>query len=332
MKRQHLIAIVLAIVLGLVAAACGDDDQATVIQSGERPDDTTTDTDESDTAADDEGSAFPVTVTATNGEVTIHDEPQAIVSLSPTGTEMLFAIGAGDQVVAVDEYSYFPEEAPVTELSGNQPNIEAIAGYEPDLVVLSGDPGDVADGLGQLDIPVVVLTAAVDFGDTYSQIEVLGAATGHVGDAAELVSQMQTDIDEIVAGLPERSEPMTYFHELDDGLYSITSETFIGHVYGLLGLVSIGDEAPAAADSSYPQLSAEFIIDRDPDFVFLADTQCCDQSAETVAARPGWENLTALGTERVIVVNEDIASRWGPRTVDFLREVAAEVTATAPVG
>lgn len=326
MKKRHLVATTMAIVFGLVAGACGDDDEPTV-QSGDRPEDTAP-TGSDDT---DEG-AFPVTVAAGNGEVTIEARPEAIVSLSPTGTEMLFAIDAGDQVVAVDEYSYFPEEAPVTDLSGNSPNVESIAGYEPDLVVLSGDPGDVADALGQLDIPVVVLEAATTLDDTYTQIEVLGAATGHVGDAAELVGQMQADIDEIVAGLPEDLDERTYFHELDPTLYSITSDTFIGEVYGLLGLVSIGDAADGAAESDYPQLSEEFVVASDPDFVFLADAQCCDQTPETVAARPGWDTMTAVQQGNVVVVDEDVASRWGPRIVDFLRDVAEVVGAAATVG
>ncbi|QGG97127.1 ABC transporter substrate-binding protein [Actinomarinicola tropica] len=316
----------MAIVLMLVAAACGDDgDDGTVTESGQRPEETTAPAD------DDGGGTFPVTVSADNGEVTIESRPEAIVSISPTGTEMLFAIGAGDQVVAVDEYSYYPEEAPVTDLSGFQPNVEAIASYEPDLVVLSTDPGDVADGLERIGIPAIHLDSAEDLDDTYRQLELLGVATGNVGSAAEVVSQMQTEIDEIVATIPDDLAERTYFHELDSQLYSVSSDTFIGRVYALLGLRSIGDEAPDDA-GNYPQLSEEFVLDADPDFIFLADAQCCDQSPETVAARPGWDTLTAVEEGRVIVVDEDAASRWGPRIVDFLREVADEVLATADAG
>lgn len=329
MKKRHLVATTMAIVFGLVAGACGDDDASTV-QSGDRPDGTET-TAADDSATGDEG-AFPVTVSADNGEVTIEARPEAIVSVSPTGTEMLFAIGAGDQVVAVDEYSYYPEEAPVTDLSGFQPNVEAIAGYEPDLVVLSNDPGDVVDGLDLLGIPAIVLDGAADLDAAYSQIELLGAATGHVGDAAELVGQMQAEIDEIVDGLPEDLVEGTYYHELGPEYYSITSDTFIGEVYALLGLRSIGDAADGAASSGgYPQLSAEFIVDADPDYIFLADAECCDQSPETVAARPGWGTMSAVTGDRVVVVDEDIASRWGPRIVDFLRQVAEEVAERTPV-
>lgn len=321
MKSWHRIVTAMAIVFTLLAAGCGDDDGSSA-DSGDQPDDAT-----------DADGAFPVTVQTDSGEITIEERPVSIVSVSPTGTEMLYAIGAGDQVVAVDQYSYYPEGTPVTDLSGYQPNVEAIAGYDPDLVVLSNDPGDVVDGLAKLGIPAIHLDSAADLDGTYAQIEVLGAATGHVGDAAELVAQMQTDVDEIVASLPDDLPEGTYYHELGPEYYSITSDTFIGEMYRLLGLTSIGDAVEGAADSGgYPQLNSEFIVSEDPDFIFLADAQCCDQSPETIAARPGWNTMSAVVNDRVIIVDEDIASRWGPRIVDFLREVADAVSATATTG
>jgi len=315
------LALIAALALALVATACGDDGSDDVVESGDRP--------ESETTVADEEAAFPVTVTADNGEITIESEPAAIVSLSPTGTEMLFAMGAGDQVVAVDEYSDYPAEAPTTDLSGYQPNIEAIAGYEPDLVVLSDDREDVVDGLTSLDIPVVVLGSAENLDDTYSQIEQLGAATGHIGDAAELVGQMQTDIDEIVAAQPAYETAPTYYHELTDSLYSATSDTFIGEMYGLLGFESIADDADGASESGYPQLNAEFIVSADPDYIFLADAGAGEVSADDVAARPGWSEMSAVSNGRIILVDEAIASRWGPRMVDFLQTVSDGVAAGA---
>ncbi len=97
---------------------------------------------------------FPVTVTAGNGKVTISKRPARIVSLSPTATETLFAIGAGAQVVAVDDQSDFPKAAPRTTLSGYTPNVEAIAALRPDLVVISFDPKGLSEALGRLGIPV----------------------------------------------------------------------------------------------------------------------------------------------------------------------------------
>ncbi|GAA1745439.1 iron complex transport system substrate-binding protein [Dietzia kunjamensis subsp. schimae] len=250
------------------------------------------------------------------------EEPQAIVSLAPTTTEMLYAVGAGGSVVAVDERSDFPSEAPVTDLSGYTPNLEAILGYAPDLVVLTDDTGDIVAGLERSGVEVLQLPAAQTLDDTYTQLEQVGAATGHIGEAAELVSRMQSEIDEIVASVPERETPLRYFHELDDTYYTVTDDTYVGEIYSLLGLTSI-----ATGDNPYPQLSEELILEADPDLVFLADGQCCGITPEVVAERPGWDGLTAVRDGRVHVVDEDLSSRWGPRVVDFMREVAAIVTA-----
>ena len=267
---------------------------------------------------------FPVTVSAANGEVTVEQAPRRIVSLAPTATEVLFAIGAGDQVAAVDEFSTYPAEAPITDLSGFEPNVEAVAAYEPDLVVVSDDLNDVVSGLQTVDIPVVHLPAATDLDDAYSQIEVLGAITGNLGNAADLVSSMQTDIEVLAGSVSDPLEPLTYYHELDSSLFTVTSATFIGQIYQLAGLENIADQA-RGAETGYPQISAEYIVQADPDLIFLADTKCCGESAETIAARPGWDQLTAVAAERVIELDDDIASRWGPRVVDLLETIVEAV-------
>lgn len=249
---------------------------------------------------------------------------QAIISLSPTTTEMLYAVGAGDQVVAVDERSDFPAEAPVTELSGYTPNLEAILGYQPDLVVTTDDTGGIVAGLERSGVEVLLLPAARTLDDTYTQLERVGAATGKIGGAAELVSRMQGEIEEILASVPERATPLTYFHELDDTLFTVTDDTYIGEVYSLLGMTSI-----ATGDDGYPQLSEELILEADPDLILLADGQCCGMTPEVVAERAGWGELTAVREGRVRVIDDDLSSRWGPRVVDFMREVA-EIVAAVP--
>jgi iron complex transport system substrate-binding protein len=271
-----------------------------------------------------EAAGFPVTIETAAGPVVISGQPRSIISLSPTSTEILFAVGAGAQVVAVDEFSDFPAEAPTTDLSGFTPNVEAIASYAPDLVIVSFDPEGLVASLASLDIPVIQHGGAVTIADTYTQIEQLGAATGHVAEADGLVAEMQTAIDELVATLPSSARGLTYYHELDDTLFSATSTTFIGQLYSLLGLVNIADGSDPDG-FGYPQLSAEVIIDADPDFIFLADTVCCGQSQATVAARPGWETLQAVVGGRVVELDDAVASRWGPRIVDLLEIVAAAV-------
>lgn len=256
------------------------------------------------------------------------DEPehryQRIVSISPTGTEILFAIGAGDRVVAVDDYSYYPPEAPVTDLSGWQPNVEAIASYDPDLVVMGSD-GDIEANLESLGIAVLGIDAPATFDEVYVQIAQFGETTGQIDEAAALISEMRSEIDALIDAAPDASG-LTYYHELTDGLYSVTSSTFIGQVYSLFGLDNIAD--PADSDGSsygYPQLSNEYIVDADPDLIFLADTLCCGQNAETVGARAGWDLLSAVGHGRVVELNDDIVSRWGPRLVEFIAAISDAV-------
>ena len=247
--------------------------------------------------------------------------PAAIISLSPTATEMLAAIGAVSQMVAVDDQSDFPPGVPVTDLSGFTPNIEAIASYEPDLVVVSADIDGLVGALESLEIPVLLLPPANSFDDVFFQIEQLGSATGHLAEAEELVGSMRAEIDELVSAYQPPADPPTYYHELDPGLFSVTSATFIGSVYSLFGLENIADAADPDG-FGYPQLSAEYILSSDPDFIFLADTGPGGQSAEVVASRPGWAELTAVENGRVIELNDDVASRWGPRVVEFVRVVA----------
>ena len=266
---------------------------------------------------------FPVEVSDANGAVTIEARPESILSLSSTGTEMLFAIGAGPQVVAVDEFSSYPAEAPITDLSGFTPNIEAIVGYEPDLVVISFDPGELVSGLEAVGVPTLLLPTAMSLDDSYSQLEVLGAATGHVGDAAEVVAQMQTDIDEIVATTTVPAG-VTFYHEVDATLFSASSNSFLGQIYGLLGLTNIADEADTEG-SGFPQLASEYIVSQDPDIIFLADVDF-GVTPESLSERPGWADMTAVQNGAIVPLEAYLASNWGPRVVELLELIAESVT------
>ncbi|MDX6539968.1 MAG: cobalamin transport system substrate-binding protein [Gaiellales bacterium] len=269
--------------------------------------------------------AYPVKVTTPAGSITLAVKPVRIVSLSPTATEDLYAIGAGPQVRAVDNQSSYPASAPRTKLSGFTPNVEAIARVKPDLVIISNDNGGkLAKRLRALKIPVMLEPAAAKLSDVYAQISVIGVATGHAQKAKAVIARMKTRIAQIVASVPPRATPRTYYHELSPDLYSATSSTFIGQIYGLLGLKNIADAADSAG-SGYPQLNAEYLISSNPDFVFLADTKCCQQDAATVAARPGWSGINAVKNGGVVNLDDDIASRWGPRIVSYLAAVAQRV-------
>jgi iron complex transport system substrate-binding protein len=246
--------------------------------------------------------------------------PSRIVSLSPTATEDLYAIGAGAQVVAVDNDSDYPKNAPHTSLSGYTPNVEAIAAYNPDLVVISNG-GDFVSQLQKLGIKVAQEPAADNLAQAYQQIRDLGAITGHAKKAAAVVHSIEVQLKKIVRSVPKSRRHLTVYHELDQTYYSATSSTFIGRIYKLFGFRNIADAADAAG-TGYPQLSAEYIVARNPAIIVLADSVCCGQNAKAVAARPGWQNIAAVKSHRVIAVNDDIASRWGPRIVQFARAIA----------
>ncbi|HWM20467.1 MAG TPA: ABC transporter substrate-binding protein [Ilumatobacteraceae bacterium] len=335
MRIKALVGIVAG--LSLLATACGDDDTTgDPADTGDAADETVGSA--TTATSPDIGATTPATelVGAATTEPATGPVPARIISLSPTATEMLFAIGAGDQVIAVDNFSNFPPEAAakMTELSGYEPNVEAIAGYEPDLVATDGTNPALLEQLDSLGIPHWEGAVAITLDDTYAQIEQLGAATGHVAEAAELVANMQADIAEVIAGIPAIDEPLTYYHELDSSYFSATSDTFIGFVYSQLGLRNIADQVETSA-GPYPQLNAEFIISADPDLIFLACTKYCGETAESVAGRDGWGELSAVTTGGVVEMDDDIASRWGPRVVDYLQQASEAVNlvvATQPAG
>jgi iron complex transport system substrate-binding protein len=268
-------------------------------------------------------SAFPVTVVASNGKVTVTKRPTRIVSLSPTATESLFAIGAGPQVVAVDDQSDYPKNTPRTALSGFTPNVEAIAAYRPDLVVISYDTKGLSGALQRLGITVLHQDGAKSFKGAYQQIRQLGMVTGREPAAMKLVAGMKAKIARIVAGARKARAGLTVYHELDPTLFSATSKTFVGQVYTALGLKNIADAVPDTYGTGYPQLSAEYIVSASPDLIVLADTVCCGQKPSTVAARPGWDRISAVRTGSVVRLDDSIASRWGPRLVNLFRAVSS---------
>jgi iron complex transport system substrate-binding protein len=303
MMKRVLTAVLAATAMVLTAGGCGDK-SATPSQGP---------------ASASAATGFPVTV----GSLTLTQQPEKIVSLSPTGTEMLFAIGAGPQVTAVDDQSDYPAQAPKTDLSGYKPSAEAIAAKNPDLVVLSDDIDNIVAQLTKLKIPAFLVPAATTMDDTYKEIGELGSLTGHSAAAEALHQQMTANIDKIVKGVPARTKPLSYYYELDPTLYTVTSKTFIGSIFAMLGMTDVADAAdPTGAKGGYPQLSAEALIKDNPDTIFLADTKCCKQSVQTVSARTGWKTITAVKSGQVYALDDDIASRWGPRTVDLVQAVA----------
>ncbi|WP_130011682.1 ABC transporter substrate-binding protein [Serinicoccus sediminis] len=320
-----------ALVLGLTLAACGGDgtDSASEDTAAEQTDDAEAGDDDAmtdDAAATSDGmgemadpGSFPVTVDTVAGEVTIEEQPQRIVSLSPSATEILFAIGAGDQVVAADAFSTYPAEAPTTDLSGYEPNVEAIAGYEPDLVVISGDTADLTASLEALDIPVIDNPAPTTIEDGWDGMAMLGIATGHPDETADTVADLRQQVEDAFADAPEGVEGLRVYHELDDTFFSASSNSFIGDVYDQFGAVNIADEADADG-TGYPQLTEEAIIEADPQLIVITDQ--VSYTAEDVANRPGWSEVAAVQDDNIVTVSADISSRWGPRLPQLVSTLA----------
>jgi len=248
--------------------------------------------------------------------------PQRIVSLSPSATEDLFAIGAAHQVVAVDDNSNFPVGVPTTKLSSFNPNTEAIAKYRPDLVVIQVNSTKgtvVAKQLRALKIKVYVEKTPIDLSGLYSEISDLGALTGHTKESTVLVRKIKAERLKAISRIKKSNK--SFYHELDNTLFSATSSTFIGKVYADFGLKNIADAASKADDGGYPQLQNEYLIASNPNIIFLADAQY-GEDANKVALRPGWSEISAVKTMKIISLPADISSRWGPRIIEFYRIVA----------
>ena len=248
------------------------------------------------------------------------NNPTRIISLSPSATEILFGIGAGPQVIAVDDNSDYPSNAPFSKLSSFTPNVEAIAAYHPDLVVLQSSATNAAtveSDLQKLKINVFLEVTPSNISDAYAEFLALGKVTGHPSRAKALVTTMKSRISEILAKARKKNS-VTIFHELDNTLYSADSTTFIGQIYSDFNFTNIADGTDAGG---YPQLTSEAVIKANPKVIFLDDGPY-GESAATVAARPGWSTISAVKNKHVVVLPLDIADRWGPRLVDFYQFVA----------
>ena len=346
-RRKFRLLTAMLLALALLVTACGNDDDVPAPQAAEAPESAPTDAPTQPAPASTEApepesapiemptepepaptetAASPTEAPAPAPEPTeaAPDRPQRIVSLSPTATEILFVIGAGEQVVAVDEYSYYPPETPVTDLSGWDPNVEAVLSYEPDMVVISNDANDLMAAMDAVGVEVHVNSAPGDFEGGYASIAELGIAVGRVDEAAALVADLRAEIDAALAAAPDAE--VRVYHELGETHYSASSNSFIGAVYAAMGAINIADEADVDG-YGFPQLTEEYIVEADPELIVITDQ--VSYTAEDVAARPGWGEVSAVRNGNIVVVNADIASRWGPRLPQFINAVAEALNSVA---
>ncbi len=302
MSKALWLATTVALAVAVMATACGGEEKAPQATATSSP-----------------SPAFPVTVTGSDGKpVTLTAAPQRIVALAPSFVEVLYALGAGDYVVAVDQNTDYPAQAAAKpKISGFQPSVEGIAAQSPDLVIITYDPGGLREALEPLSIKVLNLNAPESVQGTFDQIQLLGRAVGRLVDAGKLVSDMRASINAITAKLAGVQQGPTVFHEIDSTYYTAGPGSFVDDLYVTLKATNIA----ASTGQAYPQMSAEAIIQGNPQVIVLADEDA-GESPQTVAARPGWSQIAAVQDHRVYTVNPDIVSRPGPRLVDALQALA----------
>ena len=323
MRRSALIALVL---VGALLGACRSTTAAQTIPTSQPTTTTTvplaaappTTMAATPTTGEPAAPSFPVTVDTDLGAVTLAGQPSRIVSLSATHTEMLYAVGAGDQVVGTDLTSNFPPEAETTaKVDAFSFSVEEVVALEPDLVILAFDFQGESEALEALDIPFLLLGPPSTLEGAFAQLLVVGAATGHLGESSRLAENLVAGVAELTdAAAPIRG--ITIYHEVDDLLYSASSESFIGDLYRRLGLINIADGVEGGG--AFPQLTAEFILAEDPEFIFLGDAGF-GVTIDTIEARPGWNTIRAVVDGNVVELDGDVAGRWGPRTIELMATV-----------
>jgi iron complex transport system substrate-binding protein len=269
---------------------------------------------------------FPLTLTDGLGRtITLEAPAERIVSLAASNTEILFAIGAGSQVVGRDQFSDFPAEAAaVTDIGATfvELNTELIVSLQPDLVLAAEiTPAEQVAQLEQLGVQVYWLANPTDFEGLYANLATVGQITGHEQEAADLAVDLQervAAVDAAVAGVTDRP---SVFYELDASdpaaPWTSGSGTFIDLIINRAG----GTNAAASLSGAYAQFSIEQLLVENPDVILLGDSNY-GVTPENVAARAGWDGLLAVQTGQVFAFDDNLISRPGPRLVDALEQIA----------
>ena len=248
---------------------------------------------------------------------TSKNKPYRIISLSPSLSEILFSIGAGEQVIAVDNYSNYPTNAPKTNLSAYEPNLEAIASLEPDLVIFSYDIGHLSKGLNLAGIRTLLLPAPNDFDEILQQIKILGQITINTKKAEKLIFFMEDEMGKLILKR-KKQQPQKIYHEIDENYYSASTFSFIGSIYAKLNFINIADPADKG-EHGYPKLSPEHIIASNPDLIITTGEN--KERILKIKKRPGWKHINAIKNNMLLEIDPDIASRWGPRIINFASDI-----------
>lgn len=256
-------------------------------------------------------------------EVVIEAVPQKIISLSPSNTEVAFALGLEDRIVGVTEYCNYPPEAMEKDIIGGfaTPNIERIVELEPDLILASTLHQEEVPRLEELGLSVLVVESS-NLIELYTSISLIAQVTDITANGEALIASMQERIqavEAVVAGIDPDQRVRVYYEVYSDPLMSAGKGAFINEIISLAGGINIfGD-----VEENYPQVSAEFVAERQPDIILFPDYHgTADFVLEGMTDRPGWENVPAVQENRVYAISDDTFARPGPRVVEAVEEAA----------
>lgn len=260
---------------------------------------------------------YPLTITDDLGrEVTLGAEPQRVVSMLPSHTEVVCALGACDKLVGVDDFSDFPAEVgDLPRLGGGLygANVEAILALEPDLV-LASQYGELAETLAGAGLTVYAGSSQT-YEDALAEFELLGRMVGREEEGRRLAERVEQEVEAVASSVAALDAPRVYY-EIDPTPYSVGPDSFMGTLLRKAG----GDNIVTADMGDFPQLDPEFVVARDPEIILVGEA-----SVAELPARPGWDAITAVQEGRVIGLSAEestLLSRPGPRMAEAVRLLA----------
>jgi iron complex transport system substrate-binding protein len=269
---------------------------------------------------------FKITVTdRLDRQVSFTAAPQRIVSLTPSMTEVLFGIAAGDRLVGATTHCNYPPAAEEVPRVGGGTlesiNQEKIVALNPDLVLCKWDKYEpLLRNLERLGVPVLALGPET-LAELYDETRMLGQVTGNSTQAETLVESMQQRVATVVRRVPAEGGPKVFFQVWNDPLMSAGRDSFIGELLSLAGLQNLFDETPIR----YPKVNPEVVVAGDPDVILAPSMHAAPVTIESILTRPGWSRVRAIREKRIYLLNRDTISRCGPRLVDALEEIVAVV-------
>lgn len=275
---------------------------------------------ESESLAVDESSEVKIT-DRLGRTITLPRPPQRIVSLSPSATEMIYAVGAGDRMVGATQFCNYPEEAMmITRVSSGTiegVNRESILNLKPDVIFFKADHHQsLIETFNKFGIPMVGV-GAESLEEMFQEALIIGEFLGSKKIAEQLVAQMRTDLDkqrERVASIPEEERQRVFYEVWDQPLMTVGPQSFIGEMLAIAKAKNIFDDAT----QGYPQISSELVVDRDPQVIIRPASESDGSDIDRILNRKGWEGVSAVKNKRVHTINGDQISRCGPRLIQVL--------------